>query len=80
MAITEGDARELGDLQRRYHQAQDDAHDIVDPTRREFYRKIIAIADGEGESDGTQQEIADVLGVTRPRAQQLFAQARRALG
>lgn len=68
MTINDEDAAELARLQERY----DDADAATVDARADFYAKLLQLDVG-----ATHQEIGDVLGVSRQRAQQLVAQARR---
>lgn len=68
MTISDGDAAELARLQARY----DDADAATVDARADFYRKLLDL-----DEHATHQEIGDVLGVSRQRAQQLVTQARR---
>lgn len=77
VTIHPDDAAELVELQREYEGAAAQKH----ATRVAFYRKILAVVDGDSHSaDVTQVELGARLGKSRSRAQQLINQARRELG
>jgi len=73
--ISDADAAELIERQRRYREAQAEADRIVEPERIRYYDWLLHLKD-EG---ATQREIADlsVPRVDRSRVQQLLQQARR---